>query len=205
MIEAFSFSGVNRANAVFNIQLGDERNWTDPKALWMNGEYITHMPLDRLTPYVAEQLKKNGLWKSEYDGESAEWLAGIIDLLRPRYRAVTDFVTLGRPYFSDDYEFEEAAVKKNLANPALRELLPALADRYQQLEDFSLENTEHVLRALADEKGVKAGLLINGARTALTGQAVGPSMFHILFALGKDRTIARLKKGAQLVPAQAAS
>jgi glutamyl-tRNA synthetase len=61
-----------------------------------------------------------------------------------------------------------------------------------------------VLRALADEKKVKPGLLINGARTALTGQSVGPGMFHIIVALGKQTVIERLRRASELVPTNAA-
>lgn len=205
MIQAFSFENVNRANAVFNFQPGDARNWTDPKAIWMNGEYISRMPIDQLVPYVREELKKHGLWKDEFGAEAADWFNETVDMLRQRYRMISDFAVLGRPYFSDDFEYEEAAVKKNLNNGALKELLPALADRYEKLSDFTLETAEQKLRELADEKGVKAGLLINGARTAISGQSVGPSMFHIMIALGKQRTIARLRRAAELVTAEATS
>jgi hypothetical protein len=50
-------------------------------------------------------------------------------------------------------------------------------------------------RAFAEEAGVKAGLLINGARTMLTGQAVGPSMFEIFDIIGRDASVQRLRSG----------
>jgi glutamyl-tRNA synthetase len=40
---------------------------------------------------------------------------------------------------------------------------------------------------------MKAGALINGARVALTGQAVAPSLFAVMMALGKERTVKRLQ------------
>jgi glutamyl-tRNA synthetase len=49
---------------------------------------------------------------------------------------------------------------------------------------------------LAEEKGVKAGLLINATRVALTGQAVAPSLFEVMLALGQDRVVARLGRAA---------
>ena len=62
-----------------------------------------------------------------------------------------------------------------------------------------METSEAALRAFAEESGVKAGLFINAARTALTGQAVGPSMFDVFFAIGRERSAARLRKAAELV------
>jgi glutamyl/glutaminyl-tRNA synthetase len=49
------------------------------------------------------------------------------------------------------------------------------------------------LRKVAEERGLKAGILINGARAALTGQSVGPSAFHVFTAIGKERAVARLR------------
>lgn len=199
MIQAFSFEHVNHTNAVFNYQAGDARNWTDPKALWMNGEYISRMDLAKLLLLVEAEFKRQNLWQAAYEAEAKDWFAQTVDLLRSRYRNISDFGILGRAYFSDEFEFEEAAVKKNLKDPALKELLPELAERFAQLSEFTLASTEACLRALADEKEVKAGLLINGSRTALTGQAVGPGIFEVIVTVGQARTVARLKKVASLV------
>jgi glutamyl-tRNA synthetase len=49
---------------------------------------------------------------------------------------------------------------------------------------------------LAEEKNVKAGLLINSTRVALTGQAVAPGLFEVMLALGRDRVVARLHRAA---------
>jgi glutamyl-tRNA synthetase len=53
---------------------------------------------------------------------------------------------------------------------------------------------EAELRKLASDKGVKAGLLINASRAALTGQSVGPSAFAVFACLGRDRVIERLRR-----------
>jgi glutamyl-tRNA synthetase len=85
-------------------------------------------------------------------------------------------------------------------DPQLKELLPALADRVQKVEGpFTVEAAESALRAFADEVGVKAGLLINASRTALTGQSVGPSMFDIFAVMGRERSARRLRDAANLV------
>jgi glutamyl-tRNA synthetase len=56
-----------------------------------------------------------------------------------------------------------------------------------------------VREAVIAEQGVKAGLLINAARTALTGQAVGPSMFEVFDAVGRERSARRLREATRLV------
>lgn len=201
LIERFSLEGVNKSSAIFNFNETEARDWTDPKALWMNAEYLRAMPLSELVPMVAEQLKLAGLWREEYATTESEWLSRTVDQLRARYRTSVEFVTLGRPYFSDEFEFETAAVKKNLKDECLSELLPALADRLGQVDPFSHDGAEAALRALSEERGVKAGVLINAARTALTGQSVGPGMFDIMITLGRERTVERLKRAVTRVAA----
>jgi glutamyl-tRNA synthetase len=198
LISRFSLEGVNKSAAIFNFNETDQRDWTDPKALWMNGEYIRMMELEQLAPMVAEFLKKGGLWRNEYETTLREWFYHSIDVLRARYRTLVDFAELGRPYFSDDYTVDPAAVKKNLAKEGLKELLDGLADRLNELPGFTHESVESAMRQFAEEKEVKAGLLINAARTALTGQSVGPGMFEVFLLMGRDRSVARLRKAGEI-------
>lgn len=202
LVNLFSLEGIHKANAVFNFTEGDARNWTDQKALWMNWEYIKALPMEKLFPFVKAELQRSGLWRDEYEGERRDWFDRAVTLIRERARTLHDFTNHGRPYFVDDlsFEFDEAAVKKNLRKePALKELLPQLAEAFAAVDEFTHDSTEAALRRFADEKGVKAGVLINATRTALTGQAVGPGLFDLVVAIGKERTVARLKHAAQLV------
>jgi len=196
LVQAFSLEGIGRANAIFNFQENDPRRWTDDKALWMNAEYIRTMPLEELLPMVKAELRANKLWREEYDDDDRDWLLKTIDLIRQRYFTLKDFSEQGRAYFSDDFDFDPAAVEKNLRKePRLRELLSGLADKLETVEPFNAATAEAALRAFADEAGVKAGLLINASRTMLTGQAVGPSMFDIFDVLGREASVQRLRSG----------
>ena len=196
LIEAFSLEGIGRANAIFNFQENDPRRWTDDKALWMNAEYIRTMPLEELLPMVKAELRASKLWREEYEDDDRDWLLKTLALIRERYFTLKDFSGQGRAYFSDDFDFDDSAVNKNLRKePRLRELLSGLADKLETVEPFNAETAEGALRVFAEEAGVKAGLLINGSRTMLTGQAVGPSMFDIFDVLGRDASVQRLRSG----------
>ena len=190
----FSLAGISRSNAIFNFSEADPRQWTDAKALWMNAEYIRTMPLDELLPMVKAELRANKLWREEYEEEERAWLLKTLDLIRQRFHTLKDFSAQGRAYFSDDFDFDELAVKKNLLKePRLRELLPALAEKLEAIEPFTAETSEAALRAYSEEAGVKPGLLINAARTMLTGQSVGPSMFEVFDVIGRDAAARRLR------------
>ena len=196
LIQTFSLEGIGRANAIFNFQENDPHHWTDDKALWMNAEYIRTMPLEELLPMVQAELQANKIWREEYRDDEREWFAQVVELIRHRFFTLKDFSSQGRAYFSEDFDFDESAVNKNLKkDPRLRELLPALAEVLEKVEPFTRESTEAALRSFAEQQGVKAGLLINGSRTMLTGQAVGPSMFEIFEILGRHRSVERLRSG----------
>jgi glutamyl-tRNA synthetase len=186
IVDIFSFEGINRSNAVVNFTDEDP---IDPKALWLNSQHLRSLPVADILPAVASVLEKAGL-------EQPAHFAEVVDLIRARYQSLLDFATKGRPYFSDDFTPEPAAVAK-LDEPRARELLVALAGRLEADPEFTESSVEAHLRALATESGVKAGLLINGSRAALTGQTVGPSAFALFTAVGRRRAIARLKAVAQ--------
>jgi glutamyl-tRNA synthetase len=200
LVEKFTLEGIHRAPAVFNFNEADPRQWTDQKALWMNAEYIRTMPVPELAPMVRAELEASALWKPEYETTGRAWFEHAIEVIRQRFHTLKDFSGQGRAYFGEEFEFDEAAVKKNLQKePRLKELLPALAERIAQTEPFTMETAEAALRAFADESGVKAGLFINAARTALTGQSVGPSMFEVFDLIGRERSARRLREAASLV------
>src|SRR5256714_338412 len=194
LVEKFSLEGIGRANAVFNFNEHDPRHWTDDKALWMNAEYIRTMPLTELIPMVKAELRAHKLWREEYEDDERDWLEKTVELIRQRFFTLKDFSEQGRAYFSDDFDFDAAAVNKNLRKePRLREWLPALAKRLEQVEPFTAANVEAASREFADELGVKAGVFINASRTMLTGQAVGPSMFEVFEIMGHDASVERLR------------
>jgi glutamyl-tRNA synthetase len=200
LVEEFALAGIHRAPAVFNFNEADARQWTDQKALWMNAEYIRTMPVAELAPMVRAELEAAQLWKPEYETAARPWFERAVEVIRQRFHTLKDFSGQGRAYFGDEFEFDDAAVRKNLQKePRLKELLPALAERIEQTEPFTMETCEATLRAFADETGVKAGLFINAARTALTGQSVGPSMFEVFDLVGREASARRLREAVRLI------
>ena len=199
LIDRFSLTGLNKSNSIFDIRTDDPKFFTDPKAISINAHYIKNMPVEELAPYVKLEFEKEGIWDAEYEAGKKEWFYETINLLRERYHYTTDFTTLGRAFFSDDFTFEEKAVQKNLLkNDILKTLLPELAEKLTVMEGFEEKEIEDIMRKIIEERDIKAGILINGVRTAVTGQAVGPGIFELLATLGKERVTDRLKKAGEL-------
>jgi glutamyl-tRNA synthetase len=186
LTSAFNFEGVHRSNAVVNFSESDP---IDPKALWLNAQHLRSMPLAQLTPLVRETLKAYGL--APYGDDV--FFMHVVDTIRTRFSTLLDFPTKGRAYFADDFPIEPAALDK-LNAPGARELLYELADRIERNPQFTEASAEAELRKLAAERGVKAGVLINASRAALTGQPVGPSAFAVFVCIGRERVLQRLRR-----------
>jgi glutamyl-tRNA synthetase len=180
LVRLFSLDGISRSNAVFD----------RVKLDWFNTEYIRAYSVEKLLPLIEEEWKKTGLSPVRSD---REWLRSTIELLKPRARSLKDFAGSFRALFVDDFDPDPAAVDKFLLVENVRRLLIELGGRYAASANFSEQETEKILRDFATEKGVKAGALINGARVALTGQAVAPSLFAVMGALGRDAVVNRLQ------------
>lgn len=194
LIEAFSLEGISRANAIFDVRKNDPKFFTDPKALSINTHYLRNLLLEEIEPYVREELEKAGIWNSDFEGIKRDWFLRTVDLIRSRYHLTSDFATLGRPYFSDEFPVDPKALEKNiLKHEGLKTWFPVLADRLHALETFTIESAEDVVRETAEELDIKAGVLINGIRTAVTGLAKGPGLFDVLIAVGQHRVVERLR------------
>lgn len=194
LVNAFTLEGIHRNNAIFNFDANNPKRWTDDKAIWMNAEYVRTMPLEDLLPFVKAELKANKLWRDEYEDDDKQWFENTVDLIRERFFTLKDFSTQGRAYFSEDFDFDEAAVNKNLKKfPDLETWLPELAEKFEPMESFTHDEIETIVKDFTEEKGAKLGQIMNGSRALLTGLAVGPSMLAIFETLGKEKSIRRLK------------
>jgi glutamyl-tRNA synthetase len=184
LLEKFSLDGVSRTNGVFD----------RAKLEWFNTQYLQKLPIEELLPQVEEQLKQDGLWKEELaTGAGREWFSRTVDLLRPRVRLLPDFGSWSRAFFSDEFTIDPAAKAKFWKDEKVPILLAKLADALAGLTEWNHDACDHTSRKVAEEAGVKAGLLINATRVAIVGQAVAPPLFDTMVVLGQERVVRRLR------------
>ena len=182
LIEAFSLEGISNSNAVFN----------PDKLEWFSAQHIAAMPAEDLACRVEPFLREAGLWLDTWAGPDRAWLLRLIEVLRPRVRRLTDLVEKSRTYLIDTIDLDPEAVAQHLSAPDVTGHLAALREALARVDVFAAQPLEAALRALATERGVKAGALIHPARVAVTGQSASPGIFDVLALLGRDRTLARL-------------
>lgn len=192
LVNLFRIDHVLRTNAI--VQFSDKPGAAqcDPKAVWLNGQHLRKMAVEELVPVVKRVIQDEGWWDADRVCSQEQWFVAAIDSLRSRLNLLSEFTTRCRAYFCDEFGTEPKAFK-NLNKPGVRAMLRALAERIDALPEFTEESVEREMRSLAAERGVKAGLLINGSRAALTGQPVGPSAFRVFTIIGRSRAVERLR------------
>jgi glutamyl-tRNA synthetase len=183
LIQAFSLQGISKANAVFNPE----------KLAWFNTQYIARLPHEKLLEHLKPEYVKAGLWRDSYVNDQAAWFRSVVDLYRPRAKVLQDFPKQSRILLIDGVEFDPAAVDKFLKDETVRGYLHTLGGRFEALPEFTHQTLEATVRGLAEELGVKAGVLMNASRVALTGQSVAPGLFDVMGLLGREKTVARLR------------
>jgi glutamyl-tRNA synthetase len=181
VIKLFELPNVNRHNARFDMD----------KLNWMNGQYITQMPLDRFVELSLPVLRAAKLVNEQAD---AAYLRSVLSIVKEKIKHLNDLPLWTAYFFRGDREiaFDPEAVDKTLKKSGAAERLKELVEKYQATAEWTAAQLETDLKALATAKGVKTGEYIHPCRVACSGRAVGPSLYHMLEVLGKERVLARL-------------
>ena len=180
LVARFSLEKISGGNAVFNPEKLD----------WFNQQHIGRLTGAEILRRLGPDLAAAGLTAdAAADPRRTEQ---AIDLVKSRARKLADIVPQLRPFISAAIDHDPAAVAKHLSTPDLGPHLAAWRDRLAAVTPFEPAALESALRSVAEERGIKAGVLIHATRVAVTGQAVSPGLFEVLALVGRDRVVERL-------------
>ncbi len=185
MIQKFELERCGKSAAIFDPQ----------KLLWMNGEYIRALSKTELAKRALPFLKEANLIKSDQLSEAEfKFMESCVSLEQEKIKLMTDIPHLVDFLIQDDFQYDEKAVEKVLKAPGTIGLLNEIEARFKALPEFTAASTEKFCRDFATEKGIKTGAVFHPVRVATSGRTQGPSLFHYLEVLGKDKSIARIQK-----------
>jgi glutamyl/glutaminyl-tRNA synthetase len=186
IIDVFDLPQILRHNARFDME----------KLKWMNYEYVRAMSDDRFHELAVHTFAKAGLDTNAYP---LDYVKRAIDTCKEKVKLFSDLPAYAGFYFTENVAIDAEAARKDLV-PENKPRLQKLREAFGKQADFSAASLEQTLKATAAELGVKAGVLVHPTRLACTGRSAGPSLYHLLEVLGRDRVLQRLDKALGQIP-----
>jgi glutamyl-tRNA synthetase len=176
---AFDLPQILRHNARFDFT----------KLQWLNGEYIREMHPDRFHELAVHALARAGIDTNRFP---LPYVKAALDTCKEKvklFSALKDFCAF---YFEDEISHFDAEAAQKAFVPEAKPRLAKLREACAQLASFDPATLESTLKTVAAELGVKAGVLVHPVRLACTGKTIGPSLYHLMAVLGKQRVLQRL-------------
>lgn len=168
------------------------------KLTWMNGQYLSELPLEKILPEAETFFIKDGLVTKEWLAENKEYFAKLVDTVRVRVKTLQEVADASAYFFKDVEAYDEKGVAKHF-KPEAAELLEKCIAALEVDEVFNLTSTEAIYNKIAADNGLALGKVIHPTRLALTGRTVSPGMFDVMVLLGKEKTLARMRKAVEYI------
>ena len=121
------------------------------------------------------------------------YVKAALDTCKGKFKTFSELPGYAGFYFTDKIEYDAEAVAKDFV-PENKPRLEKLRAAFAAAPAFNAESLEAALKETAKALGVKAGVLVHPCRLAVTGKTSGPSLYHLLQALGKERVMARIEQ-----------
>ncbi|MGA4669370.1 glutamate--tRNA ligase [Propionibacteriaceae bacterium Y1923] len=183
-IEGFDWTRINTVGPIFDVKKLD----------WLNGLYIRNLPTDELAERIIEHQLHTGAW-AEVDDATRELVRRATPLVSQRMTLLGDAAPAMAFLISpdDDLVLDEAAVAS--LNDDATQVLEAGIAALEGLDDFTAEPIQAALRAaLVEGLGQKPKFAFAPLRVGVSGAKVSPPLFESMEILGKDSTVARLRR-----------
>ena len=184
--EVFDLPQILRHNARFDFT----------KLQWLNGEYIREMHPDRFHELAVHALARAKIDTNRYP---LPYVKAALDTCKEKVKVLSALKDFCDFYFEEEIvEYDREASKKDFV-PDNKPRLIRLRDTLTRLSSFDPATLETTLKSVAAELGVKAGVLVHPTRLACTGKVIGPSLYHLMSVLGKQRVIMRLDRAVSKI------
>jgi glutamyl-tRNA synthetase len=179
LISNFSLDRVNKSGAIFNLD----------KLNWLNEEHLRKKTDTELLQMLLSELKD-----SQYSGQeySDEYLINVIGVMKERVSFIKEIFEKGFYFFEEPTTYEETGVKKRWNNQSAK-ILKQYKAKIEPIISPTREDYENVLKDTATQFNTGNGSVIHPLRLAVSGVTGGPGIFDILFIIGKEKTLSRIK------------
>jgi glutamyl/glutaminyl-tRNA synthetase len=183
-VEAFDLPQVLRHNARFDHE----------KLLWLQGEYVRELGDDRFYELAVHAFARAKIDTNQFP---LSFVKAALDTCKGKIKLFSELPGYAGFYFTDRMEYDAGATKRDFV-PENKLRLQKLRDAFAAAPAFNAVTLESTLKETAKALGVKAGVLVHPCRLAVTGKSAGPSLYHLLDVLGKEKVLGRIEKALTL-------
>ena len=186
MVKEFDYHRMSKSPAVFDMT----------KLKWMNGEYMKAMDFDTFYE-MAEPYLKAAVSRDLDLKKIASMVKTRIEVF-PDIADHVDFFETLPEYDTAMYTHKKMKTNPETSLKVLKDVLPLL----EAQEDFTNDALYGVLSKYVEDTGVKTGFVMWPIRTAVSGKQMTPAgATEIMEVLGKEESLARIRKGIQMLEA----
>ena len=184
VVKLFDLNKIVRSHATF-----------DPDKLhWLNGEYAHELSDERFQELARNALTASGI---KLENFADDYIRSALETCKGKINTFDELPAYCGFYFNDDFEYNAEGVAKHFTAEKRPRLL-AVRDAFAGLEKFNAAEIEATLKATAARLGLKPAVLIHPTRLAVTGSNAGPSLYHLLEVLGKEKVLARIDRALSI-------
>jgi len=180
IIRLFDLNNVGRSQATF-----------DPDKLhWLNGEYARELSDSEFYALALTKLKSSGV---KIDNYPEAYVRAALQTCKGKINMFDELLAYCGFYFTDDFDYNPEGVGKPFTAEN-KPRLKAVRDAFSALQRSDAAEIETTLKTTAANLGVKVGAIVHPTRLAVSGSNIGPSLYHLLEVLGKEKVLARIDR-----------
>ena len=187
---------INTAISKFDLKnvLPNSAIFDEKKLLWLNGLYIRSTDIEDFQSTALSQIE-NDIQRTLFDEEKSRLLK-IFPSVQERIETLADLTQqvmflIDEPFVVDELDWQD------VNNEEAQKYLFLLREEFINLDNFSLDSIEIVMRKTLEEINVKTKVGFQAARVSITGTKISPPLFESIFALGRKAVIARLAESIE--------
>ena len=187
---------INTAISKFDLKnvLPNSAIFDEKKLLWLNGLYIRSTDIEDFQSTALSQIE-NDIQRSLFDEEKSRLLK-IFPSVQERIETLADLTQqvmflIDEPFVVDELDWQD------VNNEEAQKYLFLLREEFINLDNFSLDSIEIVMRKTLEEINVKTKVGFQAARVSITGTKISPPLFESILALGREAVIARLAESIE--------
>jgi glutamyl-tRNA synthetase len=180
IVRMFDLKNLGRSSATF-----------DPDKLhWLNGEYVRELDDSAFYNAAIAVLEAAGFRTTDYP---ESYRRAAIATCKGKINTFDELPGYCGFYFTDQFQYSPEGVAKHFTAEN-KPRVEAVRDALRGLDPFEAGKIEAVFKTTAAKLGLKVGALVHPTRLAVTGSNAGPSLYHLLEVLGREKVIHRIDR-----------